>query len=45
MPVVFGYRQCYKPNYRCMQGGAWHGPYRYRKQRDGVVVRARYGDL
>lgn len=38
----FEYRQCYKPNCKCMNGGAWHGPYRYRKQRIGAVVRSEY---
>jgi hypothetical protein len=36
------YRQCYKPNCQCMNGGAWHGPYRYRKQRRGSMVRSEY---
>ena len=39
----FEYRQCYKPNCKCMNGGAWHGPYHYRKQRQGSVVRSEYG--
>jgi hypothetical protein len=36
------YRQCYKRNCRCMNGGDWHGPYAYRKQRSGAVVRSEY---
>jgi hypothetical protein len=25
-----------------MRGGAWHGPYRYRKVRDGEAIHAEY---
>jgi hypothetical protein len=36
------YRQCYKRNCKCMNGGAWHGPYAYRKQRRGAKVSSEY---
>jgi hypothetical protein len=39
------YRQCYKRNCRCMKGGAWHGPYRYAKQRRGAKVSSEYVGL
>ena len=38
----FEYRQCYKPRCRCMKGGAWHGPYQYRKERRGAEVHSEY---
>jgi hypothetical protein len=38
----YEYRQCYKANCRCMRGGAWHGPYRYHKQRRGEAVHSGY---
>jgi hypothetical protein len=43
-PAVRGYeyRQCYKPNCKCMKGGAWHGPYRYDKRRNGQQVHSEY---
>jgi hypothetical protein len=41
-PAGYEYRQCYKPFCRCMRGGAWHGPYRYGKTRDGATVRSLY---
>jgi hypothetical protein len=42
LPAGFEYRQCYKPNCKCMKGGAWHGPYRYTKLRDGATVHSLY---
>lgn len=39
------YRQCYKHNCKCMNGGAWHGPYRYAKQRHGAKVSSEYVGL
>jgi len=41
-PRGYKYQQCHKPNCRCMNGGAWHGPYRYRSEREGVRVRSIY---
>jgi len=41
-PAGYEYKQCHKPTCRCMRGGAWHGPYRYHKRRDGKRVHSDY---
>ena len=41
-PRGYKYQQCHKPNCRCMNGGAWHGPYRYRSEREGIHMRSIY---
>jgi len=41
-PAGYEYKQCHKPTCHCMNGGAWHGPYRYRKVRRGAVVSSEY---
>jgi len=41
-PSGYEYKQCHKPTCHCMKGGAWHGPYRYRKVRRGAIVSSEY---
>jgi hypothetical protein len=41
-PAGYEYKQCHKPTCHCMKGGAWHGPYFYRKVRRGAIVTSEY---
>lgn len=41
-PKGYKWMRCGKNNCHCMKGGAWHGPYRYRSERQGDFVRSFY---